>query len=44
MAENVLKRIGELYDVEDKVWGSVTSFHFSGVDRMLPSGYPSPSG
>jgi resolvase-like protein len=26
------------------VWGSVTSFHFSGVDRMLPSGYPSPSG
>jgi hypothetical protein len=28
----------------DHVWGSVTSFHFSGFDRMLFPGYLSPSG
>lgn len=28
---------GKLY-----LWGWETSFHFSGFDRMLPSGYPSP--
>jgi hypothetical protein len=27
-----------------ELWGSVTSFHFSGFDRILLSGCPSPSG